>query len=132
MTAPSQKVRLATYHRDSDRCITCGVTARLEWNHRQSSGMGGSKYKPNTADGVTSCWQCNPGYEAQGQDRALFYGWKVRRFCPVPVSSVPVWYPADNDWFLLDAFGARDRLTEGDANELRALAGILPNMNGAI
>jgi hypothetical protein len=65
------------------------------------------------------------------QDKALFYGWKVRRFTPVPVASVPVYYPVEQAWFLLDRFGARDRLTEGDANELRVLAGILPNTKGA-
>jgi len=130
MTAPTQKVRLDTYRRDGDRCITCGVPARLEWNHRQSSGMGGSKYKPCPADGVTSCWQCNPAYESYLQQKALECGWKVRRFCPIPVENVPVWYPADRAWFLLDRFGARDRLDQVTADELRALAGILPVLKG--
>lgn len=130
MTAPTMKVRLLTYVRDNNRCITCGVTVRLEWQHRTAVGMGGSKYKPTPADGVTSCWQCNPAYESYLQQKALDYGWKVRRFCPVPVESVPVFYPAERAWFLLDRFGARDRLDQVTADELRALAGILPELKG--
>lgn len=127
MTAPSVKVRRDTYRRDSDRCITCGTTARLEWNHRQSSGMGGSKYKPNPADGVTACAICNSAYEADLQSKALFFGWKVRRFCPVPVHEVPVYYPAEATWFLLNTDGTRDAITMTNALELMGIAGVHRN-----
>lgn len=125
MTAPTAKIREITYRRDGHRCISCGNIAPLEWNHRQSSGMGGSKYKPNPADGVTSCTICNRGYEAELQSKALYYGWKVRRFTPVAVRHVPVWYPFENKWYLLNPDGSRDLLEEATAAEYRGMAGTL-------
>lgn len=126
MTAPTAKVREETYRRDGHQCISCGNRGMLEWNHRQSSGMGGSKYKPNPADGVTSCRICNQAYEAELQERALLNGWKVRRFCPVVVALVPVYYPFEHQWYLLNTDGSRDPLTETEAAEYRGMAGLLP------
>lgn len=131
VTAPTAKVRALTYSRDNNMCVVCGSRYSLEWQHRQASGHGGRGRKApalTPADGLTACTFCNAGFEAQGQDDALYYGWKVRRFCPVPVWSVPVFYRAENTWFLLNRDGSRDRLIQSEADELRALAGILPSL----
>lgn len=124
MTAPTPKVRELTYRRDGYRCVSCGSPIRLEWQHRQAVGMGGSNHKPNAAEGITSCTICNGAYEAELQTRALLCGWKVRRFCAMPVESVPVWYPLEQAWFVLNVDGSRDQLIEVNAMELMAMAGV--------
>lgn len=124
MTAPTQKVRLIVYRRDSDRCVACGSVVWLEFQHRQAVGMGGSKVKPNPADGIVLCTLCNAACEADMQTRALLCGWKVKRFTPAPVGLVPVWYPFERAWFLLNVDGSRDRLLEFEAMEYMTLAGV--------
>lgn len=124
MTAPTPKVRELTYRRDNYRCVSCGSPNSLEWQHRQAVGMGGSKRKPNAAEGITSCTLCNGAYENELQTRALLCGWKVRRFCAIAVESVPVWYPFEQSWFLLNVDGSRDQLIEVNAMELMSLAGV--------
>lgn len=122
MTAPTPKVRELTYRRDGHRCVSCGSIVRLEWQHRQAVGMGGSKRKPDPSEGITSCTICNAGYEAGLQERALMCGWKVRRFSPFTPAQIPVWYPLERMWFLLNVDGSRDRVVEGDALEIMAMA----------
>lgn len=122
MTAPTEKVRKLTYQRDSHRCVSCGSVVALEWHHRQATGMGGSKTKPTPGEGLTLCTLCNNGVEAHMQERALTSGWKVRRFCPLPVHEVPVWYPLEGAWFVLNVDGSRDHTLPATAAELIALA----------
>lgn len=134
MTAPTLKVRTATERRDGC-CLMCTTTVHLEWNHRQNSGHGGRGSKApkvTPADGVMLCKYCNQAIEADARKQAdaIFWGYKVRRFSPVPAERVPVWYRDTGAWFLLDRFGARDELDPVTADELRALAGILPELKG--
>jgi hypothetical protein len=56
--------------------------------------------------------------------RARRFGWRVRRFSPVPVLLVPVYYPFEMSWFLLREDGLRDPLTDVEAAEYRGMAGI--------
>lgn len=126
MTAPTKKVRDLVYRRDNNRCISCGSHISLSFQHRQATGMGGSKVKPLPHEGLTACLPCNESFEADKQSDALYWGWKVRRFCPVAVDVVPVYYRIEAAWFLLNADGSRDRINEATANEYRTLAGILP------
>ena len=58
------------------------------------------------------------------QDRAILCGWKVRRFCLLTPSQIPVWYPFERAWFLLNSDGSRDQLIEAQAMKLMALAGV--------
>lgn len=133
MTAPTQKVRQLTERRDGC-CLMCTSVVNLEWNHRQNSGHGGRGSKApkvTPADGVMLCKFCNQIIEANAdrQADAIARGYKVKRFSPVLPEHVPVWYRGEG-WFLLDRFGARDRLDQATADELRALAGILPELKG--
>ncbi|WP_162942668.1 hypothetical protein [Cryobacterium soli] len=126
MTPPPPKVRAATYKRDGHRCVTCGTSERLEWQHRAASGHGGrgKKAPPLTpADGVTSCWVCNPSYEGAGQPRALALGWKIRRFTQMTASQIPFFVSALGEWWLPDELGGREIISHNLAQELLAGAG---------
>lgn len=83
MTAPTARVRALTYKRDGYRCVACGATDGLSWQHRTATGMGGAGVKAarmTPADGVTACLPCNQRFEADLQDLALANGWKLRKF----------------------------------------------------
>jgi hypothetical protein len=77
------------------------------------------------SDGLTACAFCNAGFEGAMQQVALWNGWKVRRFCRIPLCEIPVWYRVEGGWFRLNADGSRDPLTDAVADELRVLAGII-------
>lgn len=98
MSAPTEQTRSAVYGRDGYRCVAC-TDISLTFQHRRAVGMGGSKIAPPPVDGLTMCLVCNEGCEGAGQDAALTYGWKVRKWADP--SLVPVWYPAENQWYLL-------------------------------
>lgn len=127
MTAPTQKVRTATYIRDSYRCVSCGATEGLQWQHRESSGHGGrgSKAAPvTTADGVTSCWDCNPRYEADLQGLALQSGWKIRRNRgSIGSHQIPFWNRTTNEWRIPDMTGGSEIINAALALELIDAAG---------
>ena len=108
MSAPTPAVRALVYTRDGNRCISCGTRHGLTVQHRQATGMGGRKRRPSPAELVTACLPCNQGYEAAGQDAALQFGIKVRRHIgSLTVAEVPVYYPLERTWFLLDDNGDR-------------------------
>jgi hypothetical protein len=114
MSAPTPVVRAVTYERDLHRCVSCGATAFLEFNHRRAVGMGGSKIRPLYTDGVTACSRCNGRYEAEFESAALRFGWKVRKWVAAP-GLVPVWYAMERSWFRLTLDGTRVRIAHREA-----------------
>lgn len=119
MSAPSPVVRAVTYERDHHRCYSCGAKSNLEYQHRQATGMGGSKVKPLYVDGITSCSRCNPRYESDLQSSALRFGWKVPRWVEAP-GLVPVWCSWARCWFRLSKVGTREPITGGQAVAMMA------------
>lgn len=100
MSKPTLSVRLDTYDRDHNQCVSCGTTDGLEYQHRRAEGMGGREEAPALCDGLTTCSLCNPGYESNLQRVALRWGWKVRSWV-TDRSRVPVYYPRERSWFKL-------------------------------
>lgn len=117
MSAPTPVVRAVTYERDGHRCVSCGATIHLEYQHRLAVGMGGSKRRPRYEEGVTSCAICNPAYEHSLQTLALLKGWKVKkvkRAIEHP-EDVPVFYPMERQWCVLTTRGTRQMISEAAA-----------------
>lgn len=107
MTAVDPLVRATVYGRDGHRCIVCGTTRDLTFQHRAATGMGGGRRPVDASGGLTACLAHNEGFEASGQAQALVWGWKVPRWLREEAASVPVFYPIPGRWFLLDAAGQR-------------------------
>lgn len=120
MTKPTPKIRQATYARDNNRCVSCGTTEGIQYQHRAAEGMGGRKAPPTIDEGVTSCAICNPGYEGPEQIRALRTGWKVRRWVVEQSIAyrVPVFYLKENQWHLLNHDGSRPPISRARARGL--------------
>lgn len=137
MTAPTRKLRLQVYDRDHRRCLDCGRTDLLTFQHREASGSGGrgKKAPPLTsADGITLCTFCNDACETTaGQSRALALGYKIRRNRGVMTADrIPVYDRNDKFWYLLDDDGGRNGCLETLAAELLFAAGNLTRtMEGA-
>lgn len=122
MAKPTLAIRLDTYDRDGDRCVSCGTDRDLEYQHRRAEGMGGREESPALCDGLTSCAFCNPGYESNLQAVALRWGWKVRSWV-TDRSRVPVYYPLERQWYRLlrvanDAGETRERLSWAEAMDM--------------
>lgn len=104
MTAPSAKLRGHTMLRDGFRCLKCGTTHDLQWQHREASGQGGRGSKApklTTADGVILCETDNNAAEAEGQDQALALGWKIRRNRgDIQSFQIPFFDCNDRTWYL--------------------------------
>lgn len=111
---PTPVVRAVTYERDGHRCVSCGAMTGLQYQHRQATGMGGSKVRPRFEEGVTSCGSCNPRYESDLQVKALAFGWKVPRWVS-DAALVPVFFWIERAWFLLGRDGTRVQITFGQA-----------------
>ncbi|NIH52525.1 hypothetical protein [Lysinibacter cavernae] len=74
----------------------------LTFQHRQAVGMGGSKTRPQVAEGLTACLMCNDRFEGDLQETALLFGWKVRRNIGHFVcEDVPVFFPLWAQWFVV-------------------------------
>lgn len=119
MSAPTEKVRKAVYARDFNRCVRCGETALLTFQHRAAVGNGGSKIRPLAAEGIAACIDCNVRFEQDLQAVALSNGWKVRRWVQGlgRVADVPVFYACENAWFRLDG-RTRVHITAEEARDL--------------
>lgn len=117
MSAPSSIVRRLVFARDGQRCVSCGATSPLEFQHRAAEGMGGRRAAPRVDEGLTSCAFCNQGYEGHLQARALRHGWKVRRFVVERGIAylVPVFYLPERSWFELTLGGKRVQLSVAEA-----------------
>lgn len=129
MTAPTSEVRGATYLRDGFRCVSCGRSNGLQWQHRQASGLGGRGRKApalTTADGVTSCYICNPRYESDMQQMALALGWKLLRNlgCIKPIE-VPFYVKWERQWYLPGEGTDRTPIHPVLAAELIAATGVM-------
>lgn len=125
MTAPTVKVREATYRRDLFRCVSCGTSDGLTWQHRAATGMGGAGKKANrltAADGLTACVMCNMRFESDMQELALASGWKLRRHRGgIPASELPYRDAVTGLWWLPDTEGFRHQVTVVEAQRrLRA------------
>lgn len=129
MTAPTKSVRDLTYLRDGFRCVACGSHDLLEWNHREASGHGGRGRKApklTPADGVTLCTFCNQGLEADGQDRGLALGWKLRRNRGRMQScEIPYYDTNDRVFYLPSVTGERVPVNPNLAQELLEASGNL-------
>lgn len=118
MADPTPVVRAVTYERDQHRCVSCGATSNLQYQHRDAVGMGGSKIRPVLEEGLTSCAFCNEAYEHTLQKVALKYGWKVRGWVKErheTLSVVPVYFLPERTWFRLTREGSRVRLARAEA-----------------
>lgn len=119
MTAPTAKVRAATYLRDQHRCVSCGTQEGLTWQHRAATGMGGAGKRAailTPADGLTACAVCNMRYEADMQELALASGWKLRRYRGgVPACELPYRDAMTGLWWLPDVEGFRHQVTAREA-----------------
>ena len=100
MSAPTPETRMAVYTRDGRRCVACHAADGLTFQHRRAVGMGGSKLRPDAADGLTLCGTCNEACEGRMQTLALAHGWKVRRWADPTL--VPAYYPHEFQWFRFD------------------------------
>lgn len=110
MTDPSPALKTVTYERDRHRCVTCGAQRNLSYQHRQAVGMGGSKRRLQLYEGVTACLFHNMRYESDLQAEAIRYGWKVPRWVK-DCSAVPVYYVWTRQWFTLDRYGQKHRIS---------------------
>ena len=118
MAEPTSKVRRGTYQRDWNRCLSCGRQNYLSYQHRQATGMGGSKHRPTFAEGITACLSCNERFEHELQTKALRYGWKVRGWVR-NVWKVPVFDTLTGCWFLLSEVSpARSTISHAEARKL--------------
>lgn len=126
MTAPTAKVREVTYKRDGYRCVSCGATWPLSWQHRSASGHGGRGSKApklTPADGVTACLPCNERFEADLQELALHNGWKLRRNRLMAADEVPFYDRNLGGYFLPDVEGRAVLVPRAEAVELIEAAG---------
>lgn len=114
MSAPVPVVWAVVKERDEQRCVSCGARVGLQFQHRQATGMGGSKRRPLYHEGLTSCAVCNEQYENVLQRKALLCGWKVARWVKHP-DDVPVLYPLERQWYLLSTRGTRLRVNAVEA-----------------
>lgn len=117
MTAPTPAVRADMYRRDHDQCAMCGRHDMLTHQHRQATGMGGSKERPSITASLTLCAECNDRCERDLQIKALVYGVKVRRWVKDP-AMVPVLYPFIWGWARLTEDGKAEPITGEQAAEM--------------
>ncbi|MEF2979065.1 HNH endonuclease [Subtercola sp. YIM 133946] len=116
MTAPTPATRAALLERDGHRCIVCGAITRLEAQHRQAVGMGGSKRRPTLVELVAACTVHNNAFEAEMQEYAIEHGYKVRKWVK-DCALVPVFYPRDLAWFRLED-NRRIQITVREAQQM--------------
>jgi hypothetical protein len=115
MAAPTPRVRGLVLLRDGSQCVSCMTrTSPLEMQHRQAVGAGGSKVRPEPHELATACCVCNMRFESDLQDRALAFGWKVRRWVKAP-GLVPMFNAGRGRWGLLTSTGGVVLITAPDA-----------------
>lgn len=119
MADPTEKVRRGTYERDGERCVSCGTAWGLTFQHRRAVGQGGSKVRPDFADGCAACASCNERFEHDLQGKALRLGWKVPRWVKDP-SRVPLFHVSTQRWYrLVPGAGRRVIITAEEAALMR-------------
>ncbi|WP_157813957.1 hypothetical protein [Microbacterium sp. BR1] len=119
MSAPTIQVRRSVYERDGKQCVSCRDVDGLTYQHRASTGMGGSKSQPTVVGGLTLCLLCNQSCEAENQTRAIVWGHKIRRW--QNPSNVPVFYPHEHAWYRFEGT-RRIRITSELAVEMMCAA----------
>lgn len=112
MAAPTATVRRLVFERDGWKCLACGVTEGLEFQHRQAVGMGGTKHRPSPVEGIVLCSRHNQLVESNALFRewAVWQGWKIPRFVD-SASRIPVFDGPEVAWYWLGEDGSR---REGD------------------
>ena len=129
MTNVTNRIRQIVYQRDGFRCVACGTTNEITFQHRAATGMGGRGKKApplNASDGLTLCLHDNQDAEAGGQYRALAMGWKIRRNRGLITShEIPYFDYTERVYFLPTVDGMRSRITHTLAVELLDAAGNL-------
>lgn len=100
MTKPTDATRRDMTRRDQGRCVSCGTTDGLSYQHRANDGMGGSLRIPGVAEGVTACVIENTEWERSLQTVALAYGWKIKKWAD-PLR-VPIYVAHEFTWYRLE------------------------------
>jgi hypothetical protein len=111
VSAPTRAVRAAVYERDGNRCVVCGATSPLTFQHRRAEGMGGRLHFPTAVEGLTVCHVDNEAFESHLQTLALYRGWKVRSWVREQ-TSVPVFYAYERRWCRLTPDGRRVAISQ--------------------
>ena len=114
--------RRKVFKRDGGVCVSCGTTEGLSLQHRKNKQMGGSKFLDGTDNLIVLCLVENQSLEADWRmaGQARISGHKLHQW--EEPSEVAVWYPAFNQWRLLNADGGfiivnrRDPLLDEDGN----------------
>ena len=117
MSAPTPAVRKTMLTRDLGQCARCRTRERLEAQHRQAVGMGGSKTRPIITELITLCWHHNSEAEASQQTEALALGHKVKRWRTIDPARIPVHYEGFG-WPLLSIDGDRHPIAPAIAASL--------------
>jgi hypothetical protein len=102
-------------------------------DHRANGGSGGSKVLYDVRNLIGACQLCNGWKETvDGEARAILIelGHRVEQASTNAKTleraiSIPVFYHHEMTWFLLEADGTRTPLGDAEANEMRALAGLI-------
>lgn len=83
-------------------------------HHRVNRGMGGSKKANRVSNGLAVCSAWNYAVEQDARLAAVarFNGWKLKSYDD-PASEA-VYYPADDNWYLLDDDGNRTLTTPNE------------------
>lgn len=119
MTAPMQRVILATHARDGWCCIACGSDTNLTWHPRRPTNA-----TVTPADGVTLCQYCAHETDGDMHELAQHSGWTLRdNLYAMGTVDVPVWDRNTNSWWLLNDAGTRAAINTVEATELIEIAG---------
>lgn len=118
--------------RDGGLCQAADETCYggIQWQHREATGQGGAGSKapkPAVEDGIALCQHHNDDAEGAGQRRALYHGWKIRRFRgkpPIPPTAIP-WFDRNTLRWYLPSGVNRGEIPQSTALELLELAGNL-------
>jgi len=82
--------------------VHCGEEEAVAPHHRINRGMGGSKARNHPANILVLCSVVNGLIESDASwaAAARAWGWKARQF--EDAGKVPVWYPLEGVWFILN------------------------------
>lgn len=90
------------YLRRDSGCLHCGFIDVAVPHHRANRGAGGFKGGNKPSNLLVMCARANQLMESDHDWARLArtYGWKISRYDDP--SEIPVWYPLEGRWFLLN------------------------------